>query len=57
MSKFFLNLGQIAAKLGVSREILNGMLESNLIETVTVNRRRYVTVAALNKFISDSTGK
>ena len=57
MSKFLLNLGQVSERIGVSRDVLNGMLEAGLIETVTVNRRRYVKVADLNRFIADATGK
>ena len=57
MNKFLLNLGQVSDKLGISRDVLNGMIDANLIETVTVNRRRYVTLSNLNKFIAASTGK
>lgn len=50
--KDFFTIGAAAEKLHVSREFLTGLIESGLLKAVQVNRRQFVTAAALATYQS-----
>jgi hypothetical protein len=56
MNKYFYTKKAVAEQLGLTLEAVDGLIESGLISTTVLNKRKLVTKAALDQFIKTTLG-